>query len=180
LRVSELRELFPADEQKLRALVLQQVSVCLYVSKEKIRAVVERDDVLGRVVPAVKRSGNLLLEQILDPAFLHRRECATKQKAVRAWYQQALRDRFPEQRGRLPAAAAALEQGIAGLGRMEFPLYRLRRVEAADVDISWGGLRHAVSGSRSDRTVFPRAVVARLPARAALATACRTYTAARA
>jgi hypothetical protein len=74
-----LCEFFPANEQKLGALVLQQVRVCFHVPEEKIRAIVKRDDVLGCVVAAVKRSGNLLLEEILDAAFLHRREGSTKQ-----------------------------------------------------------------------------------------------------
>ena len=84
LAVGELCELFPADEEELGALVLQQIGVRLHVPEEKIRAVVERDDVLGRVVPAIERSGNLLLEEILDAAFLHRSEGSTKEKAVRA------------------------------------------------------------------------------------------------
>jgi hypothetical protein len=68
LAVGELRELFPADEQKLRALVLQQVRVGLHVPEEKIRAVVKRDDVLGCVVAAIERSRNLFLEEVLDAA----------------------------------------------------------------------------------------------------------------
>src|SRR5215469_1841737 len=152
LRIRELRELLPADEEKFGALVLEQIRVCLHVPEEEIRAVAKRDDVLGRVVSAVKRSGNLLLEEILDAALLHRSECATKQEAVRARHMQALRDRLPEQRSGLATAAAALEQRIPSFRRVEFPLHRLRCVEAADVDISWGGPGHAASGSRSDRT----------------------------
>ena len=144
MRVSELRELFPADEEKLGALILQQVRICLYVSEEKIRAVVKRDEVLGCVVAAIKRSRNLLLEEILDAALLHRSECATKEKTVRAWHKQALRERFPEQRSGLAAASTALEQRIARFALVELALHRLRRVEAADVDISWGGLGHDV------------------------------------
>jgi len=136
LAVGKLGELFPADEKKLGALVLQQVCVRLHVPEEEIRAVVERDDVFRCVVAAIERSGNLLLEEILDPPFLHCSEGATKQEAVRAWHEQALRDRFPEQRSGLAAAAPTLKQRVAGFGRVKFRLYRLRRVEPADVDIS--------------------------------------------
>src|SRR6516165_8619357 len=153
------------------------IGIRLHVPEEKIRAVVKRDEVLGCVVASIKRSRNLFLEEILDAALLHRCEGATKQKAVRAWHKQALRDCFPEQRSGL-AAAAALEQRIAGFGRVEFPLYRLRRVEAADVDISWGGLGHDASGSRSDRIRVPSAAVARLPVRVAEGMGGRTCRAA--
>ena len=68
LPVGELREFLPSDEEELRALILQKIGVRLHVPEEQIRAVVERDDVLGCVVAAIKRSGNLLLEKILDPA----------------------------------------------------------------------------------------------------------------
>src|SRR6516162_11864029 len=81
LAVGELRELLPADEKKLGALVLQQIRICLHMPEEKIRAVVKRDHVLGRVVSAIKRARNLLLEEVLDAPFLHRSECATEQKA---------------------------------------------------------------------------------------------------
>ncbi len=50
---------------------------------------------------------------------------------IRAWHEQALRDRFPEQRSRLAAAPTSLKQRIASFGLVEFPLHRLRCVEAA-------------------------------------------------
>jgi hypothetical protein len=178
LAIRKLREFLPANKEELGALVLEKIGVRLHVPEEKIRAVVERDDVLGRVVSAIKRSGNLLLEEILDAALLHRRESSTKQKAVRARHNQALRDRFPKQRSGLAAAASALEQGIARFGRVEFTLDRLRRVEAADVDISWGAPGHAASESRSDRILFLSGVVLSLPARLAEVMGDRTCTAA--
>jgi hypothetical protein len=52
--------------------------------RDRELAVVKRDDVLGGVVAAIKRSGNLLLKEILDAAFLHRSKCAANEPGTNA------------------------------------------------------------------------------------------------
>lgn len=77
-----------------------------------LRRIAERNDLLRRVVSAIERSGNVFREVILDLALLNGRERAAWQETVAAVDFDALADRFPQERHRFPAAAAAFHERI--------------------------------------------------------------------